>query len=147
MECMLGVTKGCLPKENRRHFPDVVKVREGVQYICDVAKELPDVNITCAQQHFPEVFECLRKDTLLIVNDDSIKIPLQSKFICRTYDIVDLCCWEKLQTCGKNTAGAYVRLLSVYLRPPSCPSSGHMTASSSIAVLLISALVSIIWLT
>lgn len=131
MECILKATKGCLPPENQRHFPDAADVRDGLVYICNIAKQSSDIDISCARRHFSRVFDCLKRDTLTAVRKEYLRIPIKPQHICRTYDIADLCLWEKLQVCGQSTAGAYVRLMSVYLRPPTCRSSGQRIATSS----------------
>ncbi|KAK7112390.1 uncharacterized protein [Littorina saxatilis] len=133
--CVLDATMGCLPERNRVHFPDKTKAREGLRYICDVSKAKQfNVNMTCGQTHFPKVFDCIYRDTLLEVRSASLPAHIDPKLICRTYEIADLCCWEQLQVCGTDTAAAYTRLMSQYLRPPSCSAAAITVAFSLLAL-------------
>ena len=49
--------------------------------------------------------------------------------LCRSYDIADLCCWEQLQVCGSETAGAFTRMMSLCLRPSACYSAQNGASS------------------
>ena len=46
-----------------------------------------DVNITCAHTHFPEVFNCIHRDTQLVVDNSA---PAHLQLICRSVDNVKL---------------------------------------------------------
>ncbi|XP_025112686.1 uncharacterized protein LOC112575209 [Pomacea canaliculata] len=144
MECVLEASKSCLPPENALHFPDIETARAGLQYICGVHQQF-DVDKSCARKHFPEVFDCVRRDTLLVVGGSYLQIPIQPHLICRTYDIADLCCWEKLQVCGSTTAAAYTRVMSLYLRPPSCRSRAAMSAPVPAVTVVVSLIISVLF--
>ena len=55
--------------------------------VYNVAFAVADVNITCAHTHFPEVFNCIHRDTQLVVDNSA---PAHLQLICRSVDNVKL---------------------------------------------------------
>ncbi|XP_076458120.1 uncharacterized protein LOC143291880 [Babylonia areolata] len=138
--CVLEATKSCLPVRNRVHYPDADRVKAGMRYICGVVQDDRfDVDMTCARAFSRQVLDCVRKDLQEITRGSSLPPALYPHLVCRTYEVADLCCWETLQACGKETAAAYTRLMALYFRPPSCPvsSASKWCADYTIALLVL----------
>lgn len=55
--------------------------------VYNVVFAVADVNITCAYTHFPEVFNCIHRDTQLVVANSA---PAHLQLICRSVDNVKL---------------------------------------------------------